>query len=586
MQTRLKHMWIVCAGLLLVASAAGCTDRLPATISEAVEAQSDDGREAVTAEDNAPEAGVPEAGGPEAGWPEAGETAARPAGWSEDSHGNDAEPNYEVVFPQDQVNQLTITIAAEDWAAMQANMTELFGEAGSMGGFGEQPGEFAPRDGMSEGFEPPEGFAPPEGGPGSGQFAGPPGGGGNFARNLTPENPMWVPATIEFDGNTWTDVGVRYKGNSSLASGWSSGDAKLPFKLDFDQFEDENPAIEDQRFYGFKQLSLANGFADASFMRDSVSADILAEAGLPAAETAYYEVILDYGEGPVSLGLYTVIEVVDDTVVDRVYGSDDGNIYEAEGAATTFAAATYDQIEEGFQKENNEDEADFSDIQALFDALHSDLRTSDPEAWRAQLEAVFDVNNFLEWLAVSAVIEHWDAYGNMSHNYYLYNDPATGQLEWISWDHNMAMSSGGMGGEMRIIGGPEGEADGDVLGGPGPGGFFFGPGGEAGPEFRGGPGAGVSLDKDDVSEEWPLIRFLLDDPVYYERYLDYLEETVSGPFEPEWMAERYRALAELIAPFAAADVGQEAFDAAVQELIDHAYERAEEVEVFLESVGR
>lgn len=36
------------------------------------------------------------------------------------------------------------------------------------------------------------------------------------------------------------------------------GDSKLPLKLDFDEFEDDYPEIENQRFYGFKQLSLAN----------------------------------------------------------------------------------------------------------------------------------------------------------------------------------------------------------------------------------------------------------------------------------------------------------------------------------------
>jgi spore coat protein CotH len=73
---------------------------------------------------------------------------------------------------------------------------------------------------------------------------------------MTPENPTWVPATIEFEGNTWTNVGVRYKGNSSLTSGWRSGTLKLPLKLDFDEFEDDYPEIDDQRFYGFKQFDL------------------------------------------------------------------------------------------------------------------------------------------------------------------------------------------------------------------------------------------------------------------------------------------------------------------------------------------
>jgi spore coat protein CotH len=363
---------------------------------------------------------------------------------------------------------------------------------------------------------------------------------------MTPENPIWVPATVEFEGNTWTNVGVRYKGNSSLTSGWRSGALKLPLKLDFDEFEDEYPEIDDQRFYGFKQLSLANGFSDPSFLRDAVTSGILAEAGLPAAQTAFYRVFLDYGEGPLTLGLYTMIEVVDDTVVGRYFGNDDGNIYEADGPAASFAASTRDQIEQSFQKENNQDEADWSDIETLFDVLHDDQRTRDPADWRADLESAFDVDGFLEWLAISAVIEHWDAYGSMSHNYYLYHDPDSGQLRWISWDHNMAISTG-----MADSGG-------------------------RGPGTR-----SVSLDKADVNDSWPLIRYLLDDPVYYELYLDYLAETIDGPFDPDRMAHTYRAWAKLIEPYAAADVGEEAFDAAVQQLIEHASHRADAVQAFL-----
>jgi hypothetical protein len=236
--------------------------------------------------------------------------------------------------------------------------------------------------------------------------------------------------------------------------------------------------------------------------------------------------------------------------VERCFGSDDGNIYEAEGFAASFAASTRDQIEESFQKENNKDEADWSDVETLFDILHDDLRTSDAAAWRVALESVFDADGFLEWLAISAVIQHWDAYGNMSHNYYLYHDPDSGQLTWISWDHNMAMSAG--------------MAD------------------------RGGRGPGtrsVSLDKADIDDNWPLIRYLLDDPVYYALYLDHLAETIAGPFDPDHMAQAYQTWAELIEPYAAVDVGAEAFNVAVQQLIDHAYQRADTVQEFLSTSG-
>ena len=478
--------------------------------------------------------------------------------WSEATHSDEAEPNYDVVFPEDKVNQIKITIEPENWELMQANMVELFGEAGSGEGIRGFPGGEEPpmgnRPRPGEGEFPADGQLPPMGDMSEMSEApeggGRPGAGGIGAVDMTPENPTWVPATIEFDGLTWENVAVRYKGNSSLTSGWRSGTLKLPLKLDFDEFEDEYPEITNQRFYGFKQLSLANGFSDSSFLRDAATASVLEEAGLPVAKTAFYEVIIDYGEGPVSLGLYTMIEVVDDTVIERIYGSDDGNIYEGDGSAASFAAHTFNSIEDSFEKENNEDEADWSDIEKLFEVLHSEMRISDPAAWRAELESIFDVNGFLEWLAISAVIDHWDSYGSMSHNYYLYHDPDTGQLNWISWDHNQAMSTGMGGG-----------------------------GGGRGPGNR-----SVSIDKADINENWPLIRFLLDDPVYYELYLGYLAETIEGPFNPERMADLYQSLADLIAPYAVADVGEEAFYAAVEQLIEHAQERTYAVESFLTSI--
>jgi spore coat protein H len=73
---------------------------------------------------------------------------------------------------------------------------------------------------------------------------------------MTPENPKPVPVTIEFNGLARTNVGVCYQGNLSLRSGWSSGSLKLPLKLDFDEFEDEYPKIENQRILFFSVPSL------------------------------------------------------------------------------------------------------------------------------------------------------------------------------------------------------------------------------------------------------------------------------------------------------------------------------------------
>ncbi len=456
----------------------------------------------------------------------------RPAGWTEATHGNDIEPNYKVVFPDNKVNQIKITIASDKWQAMQENMVRLFGASGNRqqavlpGAGGIQPGvgQFPQQGGIAPGTANITRFQRPNTAnvtPGlqPGLDAAP--GAANITRfqrpntaNITPgiqpglnvdpggaagqrvpgllgmanDNPDWVTATIEFSDLTWTNVGIRYKGNSSLANGWRSGAVKMPFKLDFDEFEDEYPEIENQRFYGFKQLSMSNVFNDTTYMHDVLTSYILGEAGLPASKAAYYEVILDYGQGEVNLGLYVVIEVVDDTVIDRYFGDDSGNIYEGDGRGVSLAEGTFNQIKTSFLKENNSKAADWSDIEELYQVLHSSARTTDAAAWRQSLESIFDVDVFLEWLAVGGIIQHWDTYGSMTHNFYLYDNPATGRLTWISWDHNQVLAGGSMAGDAN-----------------------------AGAGIRG--GRAVTLERDEVTQQWPLIRYLLDDPVYQEKYV-------------------------------------------------------------------
>ena len=467
------------------------------------------------------------------------EQTTRPQGWTAATHGGDAPPDYGVVFPADRVNRLSIAVTPENWEAMQANLTELLGPRGTGQPRipGAVPGDVPPRDGGV----PAQPVPPRDGGPLMPGAEVPRGGGGD----MTPVNPMWVPATIESNGSVWTKVGVRYKGNSSLTSGWRNGSLRLPFKLDFDQFEDEYPEIENQRFHGFKQLSLSNAFGDATYMRDAITADVLAEAGLPAARTAHYEVVLDYGEGEKNLGLYVMIEVIDDTVVRRYFGDDSGNIYEADGPGASLALGAVSQIESSFQKENNAAEADWSDIKTLHGILHSPERTLDPATWRKKLEDVFDVDVFLEWLAITSISQNWDTYGAMSHNFYLYHDPATGKLTWISWDHN------------EVLG---------VRGGrPGPAGAVGSP----------------SFGRDEVTRNWPLIRYLLDDSRYHESYVGYIQKTINGAFDPDVLEQKCQALADLIAPYAAGASGETVFRTAVQQLIDRIYERSAAAAAFV-----
>ncbi len=507
---------------------------------------------------------IPITASPDESSDENAETTERPEGWSEETHSNDVEPDYDTVFPQDEVNRIDIVISAENWETMLADMTDLMGEFGSGegvgvgggdnfqpgndaipgGAFPGQPGSDAGDEEIPEGPE--QDVQRPEDGDRQPQWNNPQdrqGGGGMAVNETDDENPIWVTATIEFEDVTWEYVGIRFKGNSSLKSAWSSGNLKIPFKLDFDQFEEDYPEIDDQRFYGFKQLTLANNFNDNSYLREKVAADIFRDFGVPSAQTAFYEVYVDYGEGPVYFGLYTMVEAVEDTVIKEQFENDEGNLYKPTGMGATFADGSFN--EESFDKETHQEEDDYSDILALYEALHAENRLTDPADWREGLEEVFDVDTFLRWLAVNTVIQNWDTYGKMNHNYFLYTDPETDLITWIPWDNNHAFSGTGK-------------------------------------------QAAASLSLSEISDGWPLIRFLIDDPVYQAQYESYLQEVVETAFDPEKMAETYAYYHDLITSSALAETPKStmldstsAFDNSVQSLIDHAVSRCDDVQQYL-----
>jgi len=215
--------------------------------------------------------------------------------WTTDTHSNDVDPNFEEVFDDNAVKRLDLVITSDRWETMLDDMTSLYGTFGV-------------------------------------------GRGGN---SFSDENPVFVPAEVFYEGTQWYKVGVRFKGNSSLASAWKSGNMKLSFKLDFDEFEDDYPQIKNQRFYGFKKLSLKNNYNDKSMLREKVAGDIFRNAGLVGSHTAFYTLYVDYGEGPVYFGLYTLVEEVDDTVIDTQFANNDGNLYQPDGDGASFASGTF-----------------------------------------------------------------------------------------------------------------------------------------------------------------------------------------------------------------------------------------------------
>jgi len=389
--------------------------------------------------------------------------------WTLATHGIVA-PDYPTVFRQDSVRAITIELTAAQWSAIRADLTAILGY--DLGG---RPGS---------------------------------------AGVLPSRDPAYVAARVRSAGKQWKKVGFRLKGNSSLGAAWGDGNLKLPFRLKFNEFQATYPAITGQRFHGFKELSFSPGYRDQSLVREKVAADLFRLAGVPAARTAFYRVYIDYGTGPLYAGVYTAVEVIDDTMVRDQFGDDAGNLYKPESALGTFSAAE-------FEKKNNRTANDFSDVQAFVAALNAGTRVTAPASWRAALEATFDVDHFLRWLAVSNTMVNWDSYGTQAQNYYLYHHPVRG-LVWIPWDHNEAM-----------------------IGAPGVTGV---------PNTRN----GLSLSMNEVGSAWPLIRYLADDPVYAARYRTHLRGIRDSVFTEAAMDAMLDRATALVTPFAIGPAGERA----------------------------
>lgn len=415
--------------------------------------------------------------------------------WTELTHGSDTEPDFEMVFPENNVLRIDIQIDPDSWEEMQTDLT--------------------------------------------GKLSG-----GN--RDLTAD-PVWVPCSVWFNSIQWYKVGIRFKGNSSLKNSYREGIKKLPFKLDFDQFEDTWPAIKNQRFYGFKQLSLKNNYLDKSFIREKVASDLFLDFGLISPHTAFYQLYIDFGEGTQYFGLYTLVEEVDDTVIKTQYSESGGNLYKPEGNGASFAEGSFRTSD--MYKKSNETENDYSDVENLYEIINSNKRETDIEYWKSQLSEVFDVPVFLKWLAANTCMQNWDTYGVMTHNYYLYNNPETEKLEWIPWDNNEALQYGKQGGALSVT-------------------------------------------LDEVETNWPFIRYIIDNTEWKEQYKQELYSFTENIFEPERMSATYEKYRSILGSYVIGDAGEEneytflnsdsEFDAAIDFLNNHVSNRNSVVQEYLE----
>ena len=216
----------------------------------------------------------------------------------------------------------------------------------------------------------------------------------------------WFPAKVSIFGDSLSDVGVRKKGFLG-----SQSDTKPSLKIRFDKYVDE------QYFIGTDRMSLNNSIQDSSMINTCLAYEIFAATGNPAPRCGFATVTVN-GE---NLGLYVHLEEIKEPFLAQHFGSAEGNLYE--GTVSDFTPQYRGTIE----KKTNEDEDDWSDVDAVVAALQ------DPsDAGLEALGELVDLERFLSFWATEALVGHWDGYTGDRNNYHFYREP-DGKFVFIPW---------------------------------------------------------------------------------------------------------------------------------------------------------
>jgi len=260
----------------------------------------------------------------------------------------------------------------------------------------------------------------------------------------------WGKATIRIeDGGRlveFKDVGIRYKGNLSFQRSSATAPLAANFKVKLDVHGTKGT------WDGIKTFNFHYGNVDTSKMRDVIAYSLFRAAGVPSPRTAQAELIFTVPGiyDRVSAGTFAFIEDVNDTFLERVMPPGRGLLMKPEGTRGGIQnlGDTWSSYATLYKPERDATPAEQRRLIALAQLV------SQPEVarFRHEIHQHLDVDAFLRFIAVHALISNTDSYLSGSHNYYLYLDPRDSKFRFIPWDQDLSLGSRPMGNSSTMTG--------------------------------------------------------------------------------------------------------------------------------------
>lgn len=131
------------------------------------------------------------------------------------------------------------------------------------------------------------------------------------------ENEEYAQCAVLIDGEAYQNTAIRAKGNTSLSMVSSMDSDRYSFKLEFDHYDSA------RTYYGLDKLSLNNIIQDTTYMKDYLTYRMMGAFGVDAPLCSYVYITVNGQDW----GLYLAVEGVEDSFLQRNYGTDFGELY-------------------------------------------------------------------------------------------------------------------------------------------------------------------------------------------------------------------------------------------------------------------
>jgi hypothetical protein len=232
-----------------------------------------------------------------------------------------------------------------------------------------------------------------------------------------------LPAIMNYNGNQYDSVAVKYKGNSTFAVPNSFGNPKLPYNIDLNDY------VPGQNIQGYRKMKLGNAYFDPTFAKE-VMASYIYKRYMPCYESNLIRLVVNGNY----LGVYVNQEDVGNQFLKKHFKENSGPFFKCEPKTEEEAGHPVDWpslVWHGadtlsyYESYERKSPTGWNEFLNMIEVLNNDI---------ANIESVINVDRVLWNFAVTTVLSNEDTYNTtIIHNYYMYQT-ADGKFQMLPWD--------------------------------------------------------------------------------------------------------------------------------------------------------